>query len=150
MLHSSLVHIFLFIYQKVTLVLLHFSAFIGSGILYLVIPMLFFQVYEGWTYSQGLYYCFITLSTVGFGDFVASKVLKSTPTYTNYGNTTPKSSFTYVLTLIVSFLPCLAFQIMTLTRITLSGTDPSWEFGYFLAWPGWLYWSITLLTFWGT
>uniref|UniRef100_A0AAY4AJ75 Potassium channel domain-containing protein n=1 Tax=Denticeps clupeoides TaxID=299321 RepID=A0AAY4AJ75_9TELE len=27
--------------------------------------------FEGWTYTESVYYCFITLSTIGFGDFVA-------------------------------------------------------------------------------
>ncbi|KAF5896229.1 potassium channel subfamily K member 16-like, partial [Clarias magur] len=58
-------------HQKRVLVCLHFSLFIASGILYLVVPMMFFQAYEGWTLTEGMYYCFITLSTVGFGDFVA-------------------------------------------------------------------------------
>ncbi|XP_026799949.2 potassium channel subfamily K member 17 [Pangasianodon hypophthalmus] len=58
-------------HQKCVLVSLHFASFIGSAALYLVVPMLFFHAYEGWTYAQGIYYCFITLSTVGFGDFVA-------------------------------------------------------------------------------
>lgn len=89
--------------QKCVLVSLHFASFIGSGILYLVVPMVFFQQYEDWSLTEGMYYCFITLSTVGFGDFVAGKGLKSTPTYTNSGNTTPKSSFPYVLILILSF-----------------------------------------------
>ena len=26
---------------------------------------------SGWDYFQSLYYCFITLTTIGFGDFVA-------------------------------------------------------------------------------
>ncbi|XP_053489868.1 potassium channel subfamily K member 17 [Ictalurus furcatus] len=59
-------------YQKCVLVSLHFASFIGSAVLYLVVPMVFFKTYEGWTYAQGIYYCFITLSTVGFGDFVAN------------------------------------------------------------------------------
>ncbi|TSM77404.1 Potassium channel subfamily K member 17 [Bagarius yarrelli] len=58
-------------HQKIVLVSLHFASFIGSAFLYMVVPMFFFKTYEGWTYSQGMYYCFITLSTVGFGDFVA-------------------------------------------------------------------------------
>lgn len=36
--------------------------------------MVMFQQQEGWTYSEAIYYCFITLSTVGFGDFVAGTV----------------------------------------------------------------------------
>ncbi|KAM9467109.1 potassium channel subfamily K member 17-like [Clarias gariepinus] len=59
-------------HQKFVLVSLHFASFIGSGILYLVVPMVFFQQYEDWSLTEGMYYCFITLSTVGFGDFVAA------------------------------------------------------------------------------
>uniref|UniRef100_A0AAQ5XGX4 Potassium channel domain-containing protein n=1 Tax=Amphiprion ocellaris TaxID=80972 RepID=A0AAQ5XGX4_AMPOC len=40
-------------------------------ILFFVVPMIVFQQHEGWTHAQAIYYCFITLSTIGFGDFVA-------------------------------------------------------------------------------
>ena len=29
---------------------------------------------EGWSYSEGIYFAFITLSTIGFGDYVVGKV----------------------------------------------------------------------------
>ncbi|XP_037641178.1 potassium channel subfamily K member 5-like [Sebastes umbrosus] len=40
-------------------------------IVHLVIPPFVFMSVEGWTYLEGLYFSFITLTTVGFGDYVA-------------------------------------------------------------------------------
>ncbi|KAG8195714.1 hypothetical protein JTE90_002977 [Oedothorax gibbosus] len=39
--------------------------------LFLVVPAGFFVWLEGWSFVDSFYYCFITLSTIGFGDFVA-------------------------------------------------------------------------------
>ncbi|XP_061675133.1 potassium channel subfamily K member 5-like isoform X2 [Syngnathoides biaculeatus] len=38
---------------------------------HLVIPPFVFMSLEGWSYLEGLYFSFITLTTVGFGDYVA-------------------------------------------------------------------------------
>ncbi|XP_003789213.1 potassium channel subfamily K member 17 [Otolemur garnettii] len=49
---------------------------VGSGallaglLLFLLLPPLLFSHMEGWSYIEGFYYSFITLSTVGFGDYV--------------------------------------------------------------------------------
>lgn len=48
------------------------ALFLLWGLLvHLVIPPCIFMSMEGWTYLEGLYYSFITLTTVGFGDYVA-------------------------------------------------------------------------------
>ncbi|CAB1416780.1 unnamed protein product [Pleuronectes platessa] len=38
---------------------------------HLVIPPFVFMSMEGWSYLEGIYFSFITLTTVGFGDYVA-------------------------------------------------------------------------------
>ncbi|XP_030413138.1 potassium channel subfamily K member 5 [Gopherus evgoodei] len=48
------------------------AIFIVWGVLvHLVIPPFVFMVTEGWDYVEGLYFSFITITTIGFGDFVA-------------------------------------------------------------------------------
>ncbi|XP_036438301.1 potassium channel subfamily K member 5b [Colossoma macropomum] len=48
------------------------TVFLLWGLLFhLLIPPFIFMVVEEWTYLEGLYFCFITLTTVGFGDYVA-------------------------------------------------------------------------------
>lgn len=50
------------------------AIFILWGVLvHLVIPPFVFMVTEEWNYIEGLYYSFITISTIGFGDFVAGE-----------------------------------------------------------------------------
>ncbi|KAI3367274.1 hypothetical protein L3Q82_008320 [Scortum barcoo] len=57
--------------RRCTRFFVHLVSYLSGVALFFVVPMLVFQLYEGWTYSQAIYYCFITLSTIGFGDFVA-------------------------------------------------------------------------------
>ncbi|EPY74196.1 potassium channel, subfamily K, member 15-like protein [Camelus ferus] len=52
-----------------------------------------FAHFEGWTFFHAFYYCFITLTTIGFGDFVAlqsDEVLQRKPPYVVF-------SFLYIL-----------------------------------------------------
>lgn len=43
--------------------------------MHLVIPPFVFMSMEEWTYLEGFYFSFITLTTVGFGDYVAGRFL---------------------------------------------------------------------------
>ncbi|XP_054828289.1 potassium channel subfamily K member 16-like [Eublepharis macularius] len=45
--------------------------FLTTGsLLFLVFPPMIFSYVEGWSYGEGFYFTFITLSTIGFGDYV--------------------------------------------------------------------------------
>ncbi|CAH2256233.1 potassium channel subfamily K member 16 [Pelobates cultripes] len=41
-----------------------------GSLLFLVFPPMIFSYVEGWSYGEGFYFAFITLSTIGFGDYV--------------------------------------------------------------------------------
>ena len=41
-------------------------------VIYLVLGALFYSVAEGWSFTDGLYFCAVTITTVGYGDFVPS------------------------------------------------------------------------------
>nr|XP_028564050.1 potassium channel subfamily K member 9-like [Podarcis muralis] len=45
--------------------------FVVLGILmFLILPAFFFQWMEGWAYYEAIYFTFVTLSTIGFGDYI--------------------------------------------------------------------------------
>lgn len=46
------------------------GALLSGLLLFLLLPPLLFSRMEGWSYVEGFYFAFITLSTVGFGDYV--------------------------------------------------------------------------------
>lgn len=46
------------------------SALLSGLLLFLLLPPLLFSHVEGWSYVEGFYFSFVTLSTVGFGDYV--------------------------------------------------------------------------------
>ncbi|CAL8299273.1 unnamed protein product [Boreogadus saida] len=57
--------------HKQSVEVLAVGLFVASGsLLFLVIPPLLFSYVEDWSYGEGFYYAFITLSTIGFGDYV--------------------------------------------------------------------------------
>ncbi|XP_037002143.2 potassium channel subfamily K member 17 isoform X1 [Artibeus jamaicensis] len=45
-------------------------ALLSGLLIFLLLPPLLFSYMEGWSYVEGFYFAFITLSTVGFGDYV--------------------------------------------------------------------------------
>ncbi|XP_077175143.1 potassium channel, subfamily K, member 16-like [Paroedura picta] len=48
--------------------------FLVMGILvFICVPSAIFQVMEDWTYGEAIYFAFITLSTIGFGDYIIGR-----------------------------------------------------------------------------
>ncbi|XP_059834782.1 potassium channel subfamily K member 9-like [Hypanus sabinus] len=72
-----------------------------------------FAHFEGWTFFHAYYYCFITLTTIGFGDFVAlqnNEALQKRPPYVAF-------SFMYILvglTVIGAFLNLVVLRFLTM------------------------------------
>ncbi|CAL8271734.1 unnamed protein product [Merluccius merluccius] len=58
-------------HPRCTRFFVHLISYLTGVVLFFVVPMVMFQGHEGWSFAQAIYYCFITLSTIGFGDYVA-------------------------------------------------------------------------------
>lgn len=43
---------------------------VPAAIVLIFLPSCLFTYFEGWPYSVSVYYSFVTLSTIGFGDFI--------------------------------------------------------------------------------
>lgn len=41
-----------------------------ASVILIFLPSCLFTYFEGWPYSVSVYYSFVTLSTIGFGDFI--------------------------------------------------------------------------------
>ncbi|XP_059185719.1 potassium channel subfamily K member 15-like [Centropristis striata] len=73
-----------------------------------------FSHFEDWTFFNAYYYCFITLTTIGFGDFVAlqkTDALQKRPPYVVF-------SFMYILvglTVIGAFLNLVVLRFLTVS-----------------------------------
>lgn len=44
---------------------------IPGFVMFIFFPAFLFSYYEGWSYEEAVYYAFVTLTTIGFGDYVA-------------------------------------------------------------------------------
>ncbi|XP_060947608.1 potassium channel subfamily K member 3a isoform X2 [Limanda limanda] len=79
----------------------------------LCVGALAFRHFEGWNFFHAFYYCFITLTTIGFGDYVAlqnEQALQTKPEYVAF-------SFIYILTglaVIGAFLNLAVLRFMTM------------------------------------
>ena len=76
-----------------------------------------FSHYEGWTYFQSIYYCFTTLTTIGFGDYVALQQDNSLENKLEY--------VTFALFFIMFGLAIIAasLNLMVLKFVTLNTED---------------------------
>ena len=55
-------------YVNMVLIILLGVSFLFAG------PTVLFMYVEGWSLMEGLYYCFVTLSTIGFGDYITGNL----------------------------------------------------------------------------
>lgn len=52
-----------------------FMYLVPGFVMFIFFPAVLFTVFEGWQYDESVYYAFVTLSTIGFGDYVAGRCI---------------------------------------------------------------------------
>ena len=60
-----------------------FSVMVVGLIFFVFIPAIIFTAIEPWSYGEAVYFCFVTLTTVGFGDFVPAQETSTANTETS-------------------------------------------------------------------
>ncbi|XP_018560904.1 open rectifier potassium channel protein 1 [Anoplophora glabripennis] len=91
---------------------------IGQIILYSVpgftffifLPSTIMSVFEGWTYDEAVYYCFVSLTTIGFGDLIAGT--------NNSDDFSTEAHILYKIFLLVWVIGGLGYVVMVLGFIT--------------------------------
>ena len=76
-----------------------------------------FSHYEGWAYFDSVYYCFITLTTIGFGDMVAlqkDNTLNNKPEYVG---------FTLIFILFGLAIVAASLNLLVLRFVTMNTED---------------------------
>lgn len=48
--------------------------FLPWSVVFYVLPSIAFMFMENWTFTEGVYYSFITLTTIGLGDYIAGNI----------------------------------------------------------------------------
>lgn len=51
-----------------------FLYLVPGFLFFIFLPACIFVVFEGWDYVASVYYAFVTLTTIGFGDIVAGMI----------------------------------------------------------------------------
>lgn len=65
--------------KSLQILLLRFLVTAIVALVFLIfIPAAIFYALENWTYREAIYFCFVSLTTVGFGDFVPDQGLDAT------------------------------------------------------------------------
>eukprot|EP00094_Tigriopus_californicus_P008119 TCALIF_07815-PA protein Name:"Similar to Ork1 Open rectifier potassium channel protein 1 (Drosophila melanogaster)" AED:0.05 eAED:0.03 QI:539/0.87/0.66/1/0.87/0.88/9/102/639 len=90
----------------------------GLGIFVFIPAGVFCLIEDGWTYLDSFYYAFVTLTTIGFGDYVAGRDQEVVKKLGGWG-------IVYEIGLIVWIVFGLGYLIMIISNITMSLQKPA-------------------------